>query len=127
MPDSSGLVSVLGAFADRIQGPELPVRGQLWFVARLELEERDFDQTHVFVVAVQHSDRTEQVARLEASAFTGHPIEGQFDPEMPLGSNLVVPLPLEFRRLGIYEVSLVADGEPIWSCPLRVDTSLPAI
>jgi hypothetical protein len=120
----TGLVSVLGAFADQIVGPQHPVRGQLWLVARLILDDADFDDAHVIIVVVEYQDGKEQVARFEAMTGTPRPTPGSFDPDMPFGANLLLPMPLEFRRDGIYTVSLRIDGEVAWSAPLRVSTQL---
>ena len=39
--EATGLISMLGAFVDQVAGPQLPIRQQLWVVARLLLEEED--------------------------------------------------------------------------------------
>jgi hypothetical protein len=124
MPDSSGLVSALGAFADQIVGPQHPVRGQLWLVARFIVEDDDFDQAHVFIVTVDHNDGDEQVARFEATSTTPRPAPETIDRDMPLGANLVLPMPLEFRRDGLYHVSLRIDGDAVWTSRLKVRSLL---
>ena len=115
--DPRGLVSMLGAFVDQIVGPSLPIRGQLWLVARVILHPAD-DGDHAFQVEVVGRDG-EQVTRVEGT-FTGPPPGTSEDPELPTGGNLVVPLALEFRRAGVYDVRLLLDGEPRSNLPLRV-------
>ncbi len=121
--DPRGLVSMLGAFVDQISGAELPVRGQLWLVARLVLGAAD-DGGHAFVVEVV-GEGGEPVTRLDGS-FQGPPPSGNSDPDLPQGGNLVMPLTLEFRRAGLYEVRLLLDGEPRAELPLRVRLTTPA-
>jgi hypothetical protein len=122
--DPRGLVSMLGAFVDQIGGTELPVRGQLWLVARLVLSAAD-DGGHAFVVEVVGQDG-EPVTRLDGS-FQGPPPGLGADPDLPQGGNLVVPLALEFRRAGLYEVRLLLDGEPRAELPLRVLVNPPGV
>jgi hypothetical protein len=124
--DQTGLVSVLGAFIDTVQGPQLPVRQQLWVVGRLTLEPEDTTLPHPLAIIVEHSDGTEQVARIEIVLPSAPPGSlDQFDADLPLGFPLALLLPLEFRRVGIYEVRLVLDGDPIWTQALRVKTIIP--
>ena len=66
--DQSGLVSVLGAFIDRLAGPQLPVTGQLWLVARFDWEESDFDSQHTVTVRIERMDDGEQIARIDGSS-----------------------------------------------------------
>jgi hypothetical protein len=124
--DQGGLISVLGGWVDTVTGPQLPVRQQLWLVARLLLEPEDFDAAHTITILIEHSDGSEQVARVDASTPPGPPpVLGPFDPAMPIGAPIVLPIPLEFRRLGLYYFRLRIDGDEVWSSPLKVQTSLP--
>jgi len=120
--DPRGLVSMLGAFVDQISGPQLPIRGQLWLVARVVLTAAD-DGEHGFVLEV-HGRDGEQVTRIDGS-FQGQPPAMSQDPEMPTGGNLVVPLALDFRRAGIYDVRLLLDGVRRWELPLKVRLAAP--
>ncbi len=115
--DPRGLVSMLGAFVDQISGGSLPIRGQLWLVARVVLSAAD-DGEHGFQVEVVGRDG-EQVTRVDGT-FAGPPPGPGTDPELPTGGNLVVPLALEFRRAGIYDVRLGLDGETRAELPVRV-------
>lgn len=54
--EASGLVSMLGAFIDTVSGPALPVRTQIWIVARLLFEEADVGVDHTFEVLVEPVD-----------------------------------------------------------------------
>jgi len=122
--DPRGLVSMLGAFVDQIGGTDLPVRGQLWLVARVVLGPAD-DGGHAFVVEVVGEDG-EQVTRIDGS-FQGPAPGSSTDRDLPEGGNLVVPLALEFRRAGLYEVRLLLDGEPRAEVPLAVRIIRPGV
>jgi hypothetical protein len=128
--EASGLISMLGAFLDRLQGPQLPIRAQLWLVARLLLEQDDTRSPHAFVIIVEHTDGTEQLARVEATSPAAPDVQaplGVPDPDLPIGAPLVVPLPLEFRRRGLYVVRLLVDGEQLWEGRLSVQAQLPQL
>lgn len=125
--EQSGLVSMLGAFIDHVGGPQFPIRVQLWIVARVEWREEDYGQHHTLVIKVDRVDDGEQVARIDGSAYTEKPAPGTYDPEMPVGGTIVVPLPMEFRRGGLHRVSLALDAEELWSTPLKVDVQLPQV
>lgn len=118
---------MLGAFIDRVGGPQLPVRIQIWLVARLEWLDEDFGNHHTVVIKIEREDDGEQVARIDGEAFTDRPPSGAFDPEMPIGGNLVIPIPAEFRRDGLYSVSLSVDAEELWRAPLKVHVELPQV
>ena len=120
--EQSGLVSMLGAFIDNISGPQFPIRHQLWLVARVQWNPGDEGRAHTLVVQVAHPDG-EELFRVEGGAAVG---EGS-DPTMPSGGNLVVPLLLDVRRPGIYQISLSMNGEPLWVGPLKIETQLPQI
>lgn len=124
--EPSGLVSVLGAWVHNVAGAQLPVRQQVWFVARLWLERDDAEAAHTFTVLVEHSDGSEQVARVEVAA-SPQPAEAfdQIDPDLPISAPIVMPLALEFRRAGLYYFRLRVDGEELWSSPLKVHSVLP--
>ncbi|HXN60555.1 MAG TPA: hypothetical protein VN886_08890 [Acidimicrobiales bacterium] len=126
--DPSGLVSSLGGFIDTLFGPQLPVRQQVWLVGRLTVDEEDAIAAHNVVVLVEHQDGTEQVARIDIP-LPGATVDrvAQFDHEMPIGVPLAVLLPLEFRRLGVYLVRIVVDGDEIWSQRLKIKTTVPQL
>jgi hypothetical protein len=123
-PDANGLVSVLGGFVDKVSALQLPVRSQIWLVARVVLDEADRKSQHVVVIQVDHTDGTEQVLRVEG---TQPPQMGDFDPDLPVGALVILPMALEFRRVGLYNVSLIVDGDRLWECPLKVETQLPQL
>lgn len=124
--EANGLVSLLGAFVEVINTPQLPIRHQLWFVARLTVEEEDMDSPHSVVVTVENSDGTEPLARIEGSA-PALVERGMLDPDVPTGMPVVIPMFLEFRREGLYYVRLVVDGEMMWEGRLKVRRLLPQI
>jgi hypothetical protein len=125
--EQSGLVSMLGAFIDRLGGPQLPVRSQLWVVARFDWEDPDFDSQHTLTIKIERVDDGEQVARIDGSVVAELPAPGTFDPDMPVGWNVVLPFPAEFRRTGLHRVSLAVDAEPKWETLLKVETQLPQV
>ncbi len=125
--EQSGLVSMLGAFIDRLTGPQLPVRGNLWLVARVDWEDQDFDTPHTILITVERRDDGEQIARVEGNAVTNRPPEGSVDSDLPVGGNLIVPLFLEFRREGLHAVTLSVDSDRIWEGDLKVTAQLPAV
>jgi hypothetical protein len=125
--EQSGLVSMLGAFIDRLAGPQLPVRGQLWLVARFDWEDADLDAQHMITIKIERVDDGEQVARIDGSVVGERPVPGTFDPEMPVGWNIVLPVPAEFRRVGLHRVSLSLDAEVRWDVLLKVETQLPQV
>lgn len=124
--ESSGLVSVLGAFVDTVTGPQLPVRHLMFVVVRLMLEPEDFDTAHAFGFEVVHSADGEVVARVDGGA-PPQPRPTNVDPNLPSGVILSLPMSLEFRRVGIYTVNFRLDGDVAWSAPLKVQTSLPQL
>jgi hypothetical protein len=124
--EASGLISVLGGFVDAVAAPQLPIRHQVWLVARLLAETDDMTSPHAIVVTVDHSDGTEQLARVEATTNAQPEMSG-IDPDLPIGMPVVMPLFLEFRRLGLYHIRLVLDGETVWEAPFKVRTLLPQL
>ncbi len=126
--DSTGLISALGGFLDTVGGAELPIRAQIWVVGRLGVDRDDALEAHALAVTVEHSDGSEQVARIDIvlPAVSADAIR-QLDPEMPVGAPITLPLALEFRRVGIYTVRILVDGDEVWSQPVRVMTTLPQL
>jgi hypothetical protein len=121
-----GLVSALGAWVTEVAGPEPPVRQQLTFVARLWMDRDDIEAAHTFTVLVEHSDGSEVVAQAQLAVPPPPSIEvGQFDPDLPIGVPIFMPMALEFRRPGLYYFRLRVDGDELWSSPLKVHTALP--
>lgn len=122
--ESNGMISMLSGFVESIQGPQLPIRNHLFGVARLHVEEAELGQPIVVVSRVEHADG-EQVSRVELTivAHAGPDYTG----ELPHGVNLVFPLDLEFRREGLYRLSLTAAGELLGEAPLRVAAQFPAM
>ena len=118
------MVSVLGAFITKVSGPELPIRHQLWFLARLNWEDEDYDQPHVFVIRAEFAQDGEQLARVEGSTFLPRPPEGSVDLDLPVGTNLILPLALEFRRQGLYNIILTVNGDELARMPLKVTPQL---
>jgi len=122
--ETTGLVSMLGAFVDNVNVGQFPAAVQLWFVARLQWDDTDYGQTHTVVIKVEHPDG-EQLVRIDGSADAQ--LNPGVDPEMPVGGALVVPLMTQFRREGRYEVSLTVNGDLFWMSPLRVRSALPQV
>lgn len=126
--DATGLVSVLGGFIDRIAGPQLPVRQMVTLVARITVDMDETAVPHSVSIIVEHIDGTEQVARIDSALPAGEPaVLANLDPDLPIAAPIVVPLPLEFRRLGLYAFRLVVDGEELWNHQARVVTTLPQL
>ncbi|MBW8824839.1 MAG: hypothetical protein JF603_00605 [Acidobacteria bacterium] len=119
----NGLVSVLGAFVSRLSAPELPIRASIFLVGRVAWEPDDEGVAHTVRVSVEHADG-EQIARLDGAM----PPLPTSDPSGPSpGSNVVLPLNLDFRRVGVYSVILATDGEELARLPLHVQTLLPPV
>ena len=125
--EPSGLVSLLGGWIDSVAGPEMPVRQQLWVVARLTLEPDDVKVAHTFRLVIEHSDATERVATFDTSIPPNAGPVDQIDPDLPLAIPLVLPMAAEFRRPGLYYVRLIVDGDELWSNTLKVRTVLPQV
>jgi hypothetical protein len=126
--DPTGLISSLGGFIDTVTGEQLPVRQQIWLVGRLNVEAEDARLPHTVAVIVEHSDGSEQVARIDIPLPAGP--EGALagiDADMPLGVPIVIPLPLEFRHLGIYRARIVVDGDEVWGQSLKIVTTIPQL
>ncbi len=123
--DQSGLVSVLGAFVEVANAPQLPARHQLWLVARYALEEGDAGPAVPLALIVEHTDG-ERLLRIDAT-FPVSDTPPNRDPEIPVTVQLVLPFALEFRRQGLYHVRLLYNGEQILNLPLRVLQALPTI
>jgi hypothetical protein len=103
--EQSGLVSMLGAFIDTITGRELPIRQQLWMVARLLLEEGDegVDQTiEILAEPVELDDAvvvpTAPLARISGTIRAERTPD--VDPLILSGGPIVLPLALEFPKTG---------------------------
>jgi hypothetical protein len=124
--EGTGLVSVLGAFIDTVLGPQLPIRQQLWVVARFETEPADLDQVHTVSIVVEHSDG-EQLARIEGTTRLGAPPSGAADPDLPMGFQIALPLLVEFRREGLYSVKLRLNGDEVLRRPMKVRALLPSM
>ncbi|MGH9078202.1 MAG: DUF6941 family protein [Acidimicrobiales bacterium] len=122
--DVAGLVSMLSGFIEAVSGPQLPLRQNLWLVSRLEVDTDELGQAMLVVVRVEHSDG-EQLARVDANLVAQR--SPAYSVELPVGVNLVVPLSLEFRREGLYRVTVSADGEVLGGAALVVSAQLPAL
>jgi hypothetical protein len=120
-----GTVSVLSAFVNQMSVASLPARGQLTLVVNLEIEDDDYDQAHILVVKVSFGEE-EVLARVEmpTPGWTRFP---GMDPDLPVSSPLVIPLVLEFRRPGLYWVTLTADGDQLVHLPYKVSVEMPQI
>src|SRR5262245_40369140 len=115
--EATGLVSMLGAFVDTVMGPVLPVRQQLTVVVRVLWGSSELNQVTHFDLSVT-SPLGVVVARIEGAGLTeGDP--STFDPAMPAGSLIVLPLPVEFGEVGIHRVRLAIEGSVLWEAPLK--------
>jgi hypothetical protein len=121
-----GKVSVLGGFVSTLNGPSFPIAHTLWFVARLDLANDDFGRPHVVVLRCEHEDG-EQLARFETTFNSEGPPPNVVggDPELPSGLNIILPLPLEFRRSGMYYVTMSLDGDEVVRLPLKPKVQFP--
>lgn len=117
--EASGLVSMLGAFVDSISGPALPVRHQLWVVARLHLFPEDISVDQVIEIEVVAQEGGATLASLNG-VVRAEPTPG-LDPEMIAGAPIVVPLAVEFPAPGMYHVTFKLNGDLLWDAPLRVN------
>ena len=122
--DSNGLISMLSGFIEGIQGPQLPIRQYLWAVARLHVDVGELGQEFVVVTRVEHADG-EQIVRVETNVIAQQ--SPHYSPDLPIGVNLTLPLSLEFRREGMYRLSLTTAGELLGEAPLRVTAQFPAM
>jgi hypothetical protein len=124
--EQTGLLSVLGAFIDSVAGPQLPVRQQIWVVGRFEVTIAEASVAHPVSVIVERADGTEQVARMDVVLSAADELRlATFDPDLPIATPLVAPMPLEFRRTGLYLVRIVIDDVEMAALPLRVGTANP--
>jgi hypothetical protein len=123
--DSTGLVSMLGAFVDAVQGPELPIRVQLWVVARLRWAQEDLGHAHTVQLRCEREDDGERLAVIDGTTMATPPPGA--DLARPMGTMIVLPLALEFRRTGSYRVVIVVDGDALWEAPIYVATTLPQV
>lgn len=62
----------------------------------------------------------EALSRVSGRAFTPRFPAGEYDPDMPVGSNVVVPVPVEFQAVGLHRVVFAIDGSEAWSAPLKI-------
>jgi len=123
--EQTGLVSMLGAFVDTVTGPVLPVRHVLTVVIRLLWEPAELNRPTRFDLSVT-SPSGVVAARIEGAGLTeGDP--NDFDPAMPAGSLIVLPLPVEFGEVGIHLVRLAIEGTVLWETPLRIQVELPPL
>lgn len=122
--DTNGLLSMLSGFIEGIQGPQLPIRQYLWAVARLHVDAEDLGHQFVVVTRVEHADG-EQIVRVETNVMAQK--SPQYSPDLPIGVNLTLPLNLEFRREGMYQLSLTTAGELLGAAPLKVTAQYPAM
>lgn len=115
---------MLSGFIEGVRGPQFPIRQLFWFVSRIEVEPWEVERPLVLVIRVEHADG-EQLARVDATAMSQpHSV---YDPDLPIGLNVLVPLSLEFRRPGRYVVSLSANGEELSTFSLKVTADLPSL
>ena len=130
--EQSGLVSMLGAFIDTITGRgEMPVRYQLWFVARLLFDEADVGVGQEIEIVVDPLEpegeelpqTVRPLARVQGEV-RAEPTSG-LDPRQTGGGLIVVPLALEFDRLGLYHVTFSLNGDLLWDAPLVVKLATP--
>ncbi|MDQ6840368.1 MAG: hypothetical protein M3137_19045 [Actinomycetota bacterium] len=122
--ETNGMISMLSGYVESIQGPQLPIRNHLFGVARLHVDEAEMGEPIVLVTRVEHADG-EQVARVEVSIVAQ--VGPDASPDLPHSVNLVFPLDLEFRREGLYRLTLTGAGEVLGEAPLRVTAQFPTM
>ncbi len=122
--EHNGLVSILGGGFDRVSAPQWPINIPVTVASRVVWEEGELGVPHIVRVQVTHSDG-EQLARVEGTTIPQR--EPGMDPGRPIGSMLVLVLPLQFRREGDYAVSIALDAHPLKELPLVVETVLPQL
>jgi hypothetical protein len=109
-----------------VNATQLPWRTQLWIVARLAIEEPDEGPAVPVAVIVERRDDNERLARLDFTVSVVAQPPGS-DPDLPVTFQLALPLPLEFRRDGLYRVKLLYNGEEVVDQLLKVRSILPPV
>lgn len=123
--EHGGLVSILGGGLDRISGPQLPMQLVVTLATRIIWEDGELGRPQVLRLLVEHGDDGEQLARIEGSAVPNRRPDAPRD--LPVGSVLIQPLPLDIRRAGRYRVVVAINGEPLAVLPLIAETTLPQL
>lgn len=124
--DQSGQVSMLGAFVDTITTAAAPpIRHLVYFACRLYFDDSDLD------VEMSLDLRVEAVTMDPGEAVPPGPlvsISGVFmassndtmDDRIAGGAPMVIPLMVEYPGTGLFHVTLVINGELIWTAPIVV-------
>lgn len=96
----------------------------LTLASRVVWDEAELGAPHILRVQVTHSDG-ERLASIEGSTEPRR--EEGMAPGQPVGTWLVLVLPLQFRREGDYSVSIALDTQVLKELPLVVETVLPQL
>jgi hypothetical protein len=109
-----GKVSMLGAGIDRLHGADLPIRALLTLVFRIEWDERELDEPHIFRATLESVDNGEVIGRMEG------PVDAPRGPEpnIPSGGLGTVLMPVELPREGLHRIRFKIDNVGIGEIPL---------
>lgn len=117
-----GLLSILGAGFDRITGESMPIRSVITLVARARLDEDDLGRVIRVGVDVLNPDEN-SIAQVDGELQAERPVKAM--PIGPIGSVMIMPLPLELAETGFYRFVLTLDGNVASELSLYVSTTAP--
>ena len=124
----AGRLNVLGGCVERDQhGRVLPaVPFSCTFVARpAYLDNEEAMSEHTFSLTILNPDDV-AVAEISGRLRPEHdPVLGARHPQMPVGFNIVLPVPVPMELPGVYVVAFLLDGNAPIRLPLIVETGTP--
>lgn len=114
--ETSGLISVIGAFVDTVYSPSLPIRHIFYLVASIEPDESEVGvDVEISLRLVRTSDST---VVLDARGQMRAERDPTGDPNAAPAGRAVVPIPAQFDEAGLYRFELRIADEPAWETPV---------
>ncbi len=122
--DYEGRISILGGFISIAQVPSLPTYMTVMFVGRVSITDDELDKEHEFEVKVESPSGVALLTMI-ATAVPSPAIFNE-NPELHVGLNLVLQLPLAINEVGLHWVRFRADGDLMSSLPLLARLQTPS-
>lgn len=121
----NGKMSVLGGFISIVYVSNFPTFSSIMFVGRVSITDDELEQPHEFEVAIE-APSGETTFATKGTAVPSPEVVNE-NPELYVGLNLVLQLPLVITEVGLHWVHFRADGDLMSSLPLlaRLHTASP--
>lgn len=122
--DYAGKISILGGFVSVWNTAGFPVIAPVTFVGRVTIRDNELTQPHEFEISVE-SPSGQTIFATRGTVIPPEAIVNEI-PELYMGLNVVLQLPLTLFEEGMHKVLFKADGDLMSSLPLLARLSAPS-